>query len=258
LKIALIDADILVYEASFKGESAYEWEPGEFTYRANLPLAQEVVKVTVSEIIEDTGADGAVLVLSDRDRDRCYEYRRRQYAEYKYVRKTSRKPLVLDQLTAWLPEEFEVVEKPGLEGDDTLGILATGNIKKYPGEKVICSIDKDMLTVAGEHYNWRSGELFVVTEEEANYNHMIQTLAGDRVDGFPGCPGIGPKRAEKILADWTTPADRWHAVCEAFDKRSKDVAFVLSQARCARILRACDYDFKKKRPIPWVPEREEN
>ena len=36
-----------------------------------------------------------------------------------------------------------------------------------------------------------------ISEEEADYNHMLQTLAGDYTDGIPGCPSVGKKLQKK-------------------------------------------------------------
>ena len=44
---------------------------------------------------------------------------------------------------------------------------------------------------------------------------------------------------------------------EAFEKKGLTEDDALLQARVARILRASDYDFKKKEPIMWTPVRTE-
>src|SRR5262249_40632645 len=131
-------------------------------------------------------------------------------------------------------------------------ILATSD-KIIPGRKIIVSADKDMKTIPGEHYDPNKRELGVVTVSrlEADGYHMMQTLTGDTTDGYTGCPGVGPKKAEKILGD--EPHLWWHRVVEAYDKAGLSEAEALTQARVARILRATDYDFKLKKPILWTP-----
>ncbi|UOF81174.1 exodeoxyribonuclease [Caudoviricetes sp.] len=180
---------------------------------------------------------------------------------YKQSRKTTRRPLVYKPLREWVHETFETFERPGLEGDDVLGILAT---RKDETERIVVSIDKDLKTIPGKLYNYGKPELGIieVSEDQANYYHLLQTLTGDSTDGYPGCPGIGPVSAKKLLDPfWVTAegetwfdAERaWFAVEKAYRgaKLGEDVA--LMNARVARILRAEDFDFKLHKPILWQP-----
>ena len=93
---------------------------------------------------------------------------------------------------------------------------------------------------------------------------MMQTLTGDTTDGYTGCPGIGPKTAEKILqaalAEGTTEANPaqlreiyWQHVVKAYAKAGLSEEEALTQARVARICRNSDYDFKTKQVILWSP-----
>ena len=74
--------------------------------------------------------------------------------------------------------------------------------KKENKDCIIASIDKDFGTIPGSHFNW-SKDIGVtsVDEKEADYNFYLQVLTGDATDGYAGCPGIGPKRAERLLED---------------------------------------------------------
>ena len=50
-----------------------------------------------------------------------------------------------------------------------------------------------------------SDEMLSVTEQEADKNFLMQCLTGDSTDGYPGVPGIGPKKTEALLGgrpDW--------------------------------------------------------
>ena len=61
---------------------------------------------------------------------------------YKFNRKNLRKPVAYQAVNEWLKENYKCYEKPYLEGDDCLGILATSDIIK--GEKLVVSKDKDL------------------------------------------------------------------------------------------------------------------
>jgi DNA polymerase-1 len=129
-----------------------------------------------------------------------------------------------------------------LEADDVLGILATKN-----PDTIIWSEDKDLLTIPAKH--WINGELATITEEEANYNFLFQTLVGDSTDNYSGCPTVGPKTANKLLSSGCT----WDTVVAAFKSKglSEDVA--LENARLARILRDGEYNTETGEVKLWQP-----
>ena len=96
----------------------------------------------------------------------------------------------------------------------------------------------------------------------------MQTLTGDTCDGFPGCPGIGPVKAKKLIDNVGSEAFEvynregrdvfhqfmWACIVAAYAKKGRDAQYALTQARVARILRHDDYDFKTGRPILWEPK----
>jgi DNA polymerase-1 len=126
-----------------------------------------------------------------------------------------------------------------------MGILATSDI--IDGEKVIVSEDKDMMTIPG--LLWRSNDMHSITEEQADYYHLYQTLIGDTADGYPGLRGVGDKKATELLKKPT-----WETVVTAFEKAGQSEKDALVQARLARILRASDYNFEYGQPILWSPK----
>ena len=134
--------------------------------------------------------------------------------------------------------------KPGLEGDDRLGILAT-----RPGNGIVVSDDKDLKGIPGQLFRPSKDELLEINVEDADRFFLTQVLTGDTTDGYKGVPGIGPKKAEVILG--TRP--HWGAVEQAFIKAGLTKADALTQARLARILRWSDWDAEKGEPIPWKP-----
>ena len=83
---------------------------------------------------------------------------------------------------------------------------------------------------------------------------MLQTLCGDATDGYSGCPSIGPKTAEKILADCATSADLWDATLATFKKKKLSEEVALIQAQVARICRSSEFDFDNQKVIPWTPK----
>ena len=143
----------------------------------------------------------------------------------------------------------------GLEADDVMGILQTSEVY---GPTAIISIDKDMKTIPGRLVNPdKLLESGVVTEDEANYNWMYQTLVGDTADGFKGCPRVGPVKAENALDGLSgSLTDMWAVVVALFAESNSEESPLLN-ARLARILRRDDYDHEAGTIKLWHPEEHE-
>jgi len=249
VRVLLIDADVVAYEAAAANEVATEWEPGYWTWHCDENAVKVTVRAEIDRFMGDLKGDAYKLCLTDSDGN----FRKGILPTYKGKRATIKKPLVLKSIKQWMIDELGAYFRPGLEGDDCMGILAT---MKGKDERVIVSIDKDMKSIPGLYT--RDGKTIVeISQHDADYWHLFQTLTGDQTDGYAGCPGIGPKKAEAILfgvsPPWGTPREAWAGVVEAYRKAGLGEEEALVQARVARILRASDYDFKKKEPILWTP-----
>lgn len=243
---ALIDADILIYQAAASCETPIKWDDNLWTLHAFEDEAEATFASMLTMILRAVETNDYLLALSDKD-----NWRKEVLPTYKSNRADVRKPMLINHLRQYAKDNYHCYVRPTLEGDDVLGILATSN-KPIKGEKIICSIDKDFKTIPGRHYNFKHASFFEISEQEADYWHMLQTLTGDSTDGYAGCPGCGPKTAEKILTA-LDPADHWTAVLKAYAAAGLGAEEALVQARVARICRASDYDFKKKKVKLWTP-----
>ncbi|WP_296084204.1 hypothetical protein [uncultured Agrobacterium sp.] len=257
----LIDADVVAYNAAAACEVATDWGEGYWTWHCDENEVKSAVLSKLEEYMDTLNASAMKLCLTDSEGN----FRFGVLPSYKGNRKSTKKPLVLKAIKQWLIDEHDAYFRPGLEGDDCMGILATARIIK--GEKIIVSIDKDMKTIPGLFCHRLEDGVMEISDAEADYWHLFQTLTGDTTDGYAGCPSIGPKKAEAILSKenlWekfgTAYTDNpwaelgWQAVVAAFEKAGLGEAAALQQARVARILRATDYDFKEKKPILWTPK----
>lgn len=246
----LIDGDILAYRVTAAAETPIDWGNDLWTLHADLSDCRDNLDRQIAMYLEELKADDIILAFSPPK-----NFRYRIYPQYKSHRQGKRKPVTYVPLKEYAHERYKTFERPDLEGDDVLGILATSPVI-VKGEKVIVSLDKDLKTIPGLICDMREPiTIQEITEEEADYNHMYQTLVGDTADGYPGCPGIGPVSATKLLADVPrTYADMWPVVVEAYEKKGLSEEVALVQAQIARICRRDDYDFKKKEVIPWKPQ----
>lgn len=253
----LVDADSFAYRFSKVAEETTKWDEETTTVHVKS-TAEEVSKAVCDylyDLMDTAAADKLVACLSCATVD---GFRYKLWNGYKQHRKDA-KPVLLEAAKQAIRDTFKTYERPGLEADDIVGILAT-HPTLIKGEKVIVSIDKDLRTVPCWLWNPDVAASYSkITEPEADANHFRQTLIGDTTDGYPGCPGIGPKKAEAVL--WGDPVDpsiksrrdQWVRIVQAFEKKGLTEDDALLQARLARILRAEDYDFKTKEVRLWTP-----
>lgn len=207
----------------------------------------------IKQIKEKTKSKHCVICFSSKT-----NFRKELNPNYKSSRK-SLKPAVFEYVKQYLSQNYTALEREGLEADDLIGILATfhGKIKNIPeGEKVIWSMDKDFKTVPSVFFRENAkGKLkkFIVSVKGADYNWLLQTFAGDSTDGYNGCPNVGKTRAIKILGEVKDfdLKTAWEKVLHTFAEHGLNKNEAVLQARCARILRAEDYDFKTKEIKLW-------
>lgn len=253
-RIAIIDADTVLYAAASKAEAPLG--DGEYIQLLTVSQAYTDVVGRLEAQRDEAECTGAILCLSSPT-----NFRKTLLPTYK-ANRTARKPDLLPALRAMVQElkPFPVVVVKDLEADDVCGISA-GSMQKAGREAVIVSIDKDLMQIPGAYYNpnrtsaGKRREIESISEAQGDRHHLYQTLTGDAVDNYTGCPGVGPVKAITLLnaIEELTPDERWVQVCKLFVDRGYTAEYALTQAQVARILRVTDWDIKNKRPILWTP-----
>ncbi|MCB0407964.1 MAG: DNA polymerase I, partial [Bdellovibrionales bacterium] len=103
-------------------------------------------------------------------------------------------------------------EKKGYEADDLIGSLVRKGLEEQM-EVVIVSGDKDFAQLIGPHVSMLDTMKNISYDEKTALekwgvrpDQMIDYLAlvGDSSDNVPGVKGVGPKGAQKLLADYGT------------------------------------------------------
>lgn len=247
----LIDADYVVYATAAGCQTVHRWEDDIVSTHVDLDSAKQALALMIEGIKEMADEPDADILLCFSCPTRHY-FRHDLYPAYKGNRKGV-PPLGLPFLREWAQVEWPSRTKPNLEADDVLGILAT-HPKLIPGDKVIATVDKDLLQIPGAHLNLNdpmSGVNYV-SPEEGQLQLWMQALTGDATDNYPGCPGMGPVRAQRLL-EKTDPKDYWTATLAAYLKAGHTADDAVVQVNLARILTADSYDFKNKAPILWTP-----
>jgi DNA polymerase I len=246
-RILLIDSDVFLYQAAAATETEVDWGDDLWTLHGYLDEAIATFDDKIDGIQETLKGDQIILAMTASN-----NWRKQVLPTYKGNRKDKRKPLVFRPLRDYAAQKYETFERPTLEADDVMGILATRKSAE-PVERIIVTIDKDLKTIPGLHFNTNKPDdgVFVVGEADADRFHLTQALTGDVTDGYAGCPGIGPKTAEKLFEKHGMS---WETVVMAYEKAGLNETVALQMARVARICRASDYDFKNKEVILWTPK----
>lgn len=247
----LIDGDIYIYRAAATCEKVINWDDDNYVNYASLSEAKVIFINTLDELFDRFETKEYTIALSHHK-----NFRKEINPQYKANRKDKKLPIVYKPLRQWVEQEYNIFCREYLEGDDILGILATSKVIIKNTNKIIVSLDKDMKTLPCKYHNNRNDESIIVSEQEANYNHMLQTLTGDNADNYKGLAGCGLKTAEKIISKDMTYKQMWQAVVEAYIKKGSSEQDALLNARMARVLRNYDYDYERKKPILWSIENE--
>lgn len=144
-------------------------------------------------------------------------FRHEAYEQYKAQREETPEdirfavPIIKDIIAAY---NIKMLEVPRYEADDVIGTIAK-KAEKEGFEVYMMTPDKDYGQLTSDKiYMYRpnfGGGFSVLNDKEVmeKYNldspeQMIDLLGlmGDASDNIPGCPGVGPKTAEKLLKEF--------------------------------------------------------
>ena len=144
-------------------------------------------------------------------------FRHEAYEQYKAQREETPEairlsvPIIKDIIRAY---NIPILEVPGYEADDVIGTLAT-EAGKQGVTTYMMTPDKDYGQLVSEKvfmYRPRhTGGFEVMGVEEIKAKFDIESpaqvidmlgLMGDASDNIPGCPGVGEKTAQKLIAEY--------------------------------------------------------
>ncbi len=181
---SLIDGDIVCYRCAASAND----EP--------LGIAIARVDDLMNRILHETNAEFYYPYLTGSN-----NFRLKYYPEYKANRKDMVKPQWLEQCREHLVLNWQTQVSDGCEADDLMAIEQTKN----PDETIICTIDKDLLQVPGNHYNFVKQEFRTISPKEGMFNFYWQFIMGDKSDNIFGFDGIArqtiPKKLEYLYEE---------------------------------------------------------
>lgn len=210
-----VDADILLYRAGFAAEKRIKEEMSDGSIESRI----EVVDVSEACEMLDWLIE-SIASKVDHEKQKFYitgsnNYRKNiaTILEYKGNRKRSRKPIHFHALEQHLRDHYGVEVIQGQEADDALGIALSFD----PEHSIVASSDKDLRMVPGRHlvikHDIEESHVVEIDPAQAEHNFWTQMLEGDKsTDNILGCPQIGPKKAQKHLADRKGSMDYWRTV----------------------------------------------
>lgn len=249
-KIALFDADVMLYRIGFAAEKVYKFSDDvQVLVVEDLEIAKHQLMAMVKDIIDAVPwIESCRLVMSSKRNFR----KELVDPTYKEQRASMKKPELLNALRDFMIDYYEPIIVDGLEADDVCGIMATDEKVLKHWDITIVSEDKDLKQIPGLLWNPRTQLLKEIYPADAQRFHAFQTLTGDQVDNYLGCPGIGEVKAEKILAD--CPVDElWERVVETYKSKKLTEEDALKQARLAKILTNDFYNKQTKEVTLWNP-----
>ncbi len=246
MTLAIIDGDIVAFRAAAAACKTFNFGD-DFVCEQNDPEAAAAAAV-------ETVATWAKLAKC-KDTLVCFtgpkNFRKLVLPSYKAHRTKGKPPVYWSTVDA-VKERFETRVVNGLEADDVMGIMLT--TEKYR-EAICCTIDKDLRTVPGRHFNpIKDRKPSSTTLAQGDYWWLLQSMMGDVCDGYKGIPRVGDVKARAILGLPGKSAEAmWPLVVGAYRNAKLTEEDALVQARVARILRREDYDRTTKEIILWHP-----
>ena len=247
-KKMLVDGDLLAYKITSALEEAIDWGNDVWTLSSDFKRGKQLFLQSIGYYLALTKSKDAIICFSDKN-----NFRKNLDSSYKSYRKKIRKPTCYSAMRKWIEETHETVSFKNLEGDDVIGLLATG---KYKDNCVIVSGDKDMRTIPAWQVCIVDDQIEYVDENLADYNFCTQTLTGDQTDGYKGCVGVGHVKASRVLSEKKTIRDCWEAVLREYTRNKYSIDDAYHQARLARILREGEYNYTTNQPKLWEYEYE--
>lgn len=195
-KIAVIDTDSILF-SSFYGNKVVDeitGEPkkidGKFVI---VPKTDKEIEETFDGIMHHIFTEGefshyiAFVKGNNTTKDRLAIN-----PEYKQQR-TKEVPEKWEFTKKYAMEKWGVIEVNDIEVDDAVRITNINTPNSH-----IVAIDKDLLLLEGNNFNWRKNEWITVTKEQEEEYLSRSMIIGDTVDNIKGLLGRGEKYCDKM------------------------------------------------------------
>lgn len=245
--IANIDGDLVAYRCAASCEK-------QGVVVADFSHAQKRANDMIAGILEATSATSHKVYLSGAN-----NFRFKVSPLYKANRTDQRRPEYLEPMREWLVLEYGAQMSDGCEADDLMSIAQTQD----PENSVICTLDKDLRQVPGNHYTWEIGGTSVtgkvwtrpaaltqVSPQEGLFNFYWQVMMGDASDNIPGYDGKMRAKVPKFMEGFYEEMQGMQTEEELFDYVIWQYALphedLINNATCLWMQRYEDEDWRQK------------
>lgn len=279
----IVDLDILIYRFCATVEQEIDWGCDLITVTTNVSEIVAMIDGQLSRIAskaqEVRGKKANIVGVISGKKEGVTNFRKILWPEYKDQRSQRRKPVGLKAvreriMKAGTLTHCDVVldTHPAVEADDGIAVIAHQFLfTENSGTVCLVSDDKDFNTIPGVVLMSLDCQDRVFVDGRSAARMLFgQVLMGDSADNYPGCPGIGKVKANKILSEFSfaTPESvrsAWEAVLIAYDNAGLNEQDALLQANLAYIISAdwlvsevTDYQSKVDRGVEfenvWHPD----
>lgn len=180
-------------------------------------------------------------------------FRKTLYPWYKANRADTPRPTHLTAAKRFLETEYKATWSKNQEADDDIGI----EVFREPDVPcIIVHVDKDLNQFPGQHYNFRTKNIYDVSEVEANQWFLHQMVLGDKADNIKGFDTLirpaYPKKFKHIEETINSEPDFYEGlryVWDLYSSYGQEAAFE-DNADCLWLLRAEGKTWKNLQ-LPW-------
>lgn len=242
-RLFLLDAYALIYRAYF----AFIKNP-RFNSKGLNTSAMLGFTNTLEQLLEKEKPSHLAVVFDVH----APTFRHELYEPYKATR--DEMPEDLRKAIPWVRQIIEaynipILEKAGFEADDVIGTLAA-KAEQEGYTTYMMTPDKDYAQLVSDKvYMYKPGrggnEVEVWGVKEVCENFEVQRpeqvidilgLMGDTADNIPGCPGIGPKTAMKLIGEYGSIDNLYANIEQLKGKQKENLQLHEEQVRLSRKL----------------------
>ncbi len=257
-KVFLLDAYALIYRSYYAFIRNPRHNSKGLNTSAMLGFTNTLVQLLDTEKPEHIG------VVFDVSKP---TFRHEMYPEYKATREEM--PEDLRKSIPYIRKIIEgfnipILEMEGFEADDVIGTLAR-KADEAGYDAYMMTPDKDYCQLVNDHVIMykpaKAGDVPEIwgpqqVKENFGISDPLQVidilgLMGDASDNIPGCPGIGPKNAEKLIATYGSIDGIYNHIDEIAGKQKENLIEYEKQVRMSRELATIN----RHVPIEFEPEK---
>ncbi|SHF59859.1 DNA polymerase I [Mariniphaga anaerophila] len=256
-KLFLLDAYALIYRSYYAFIRNPRFNSKGVNTSAMLGFVNTLVQLLESETPQYIGVVFDVSAPTFRH-EIFKEYKANREAMPEDLRKSI--PYIRRIIEAF---NIPIIEKEGFEADDVIGTLAQ-KAKNSGFDTFMMTPDKDYAQLVENNVKMykpakqgAAAEIWGPDEVKKNFGIEntaqvidILGLMGDSADNIPGCPGIGPKTAEKLIGEFGSIDGIYQNIDKLKGKQKSNLVEFEEQVRLSRklatIIQDVPIDFDEK------------